>query len=130
MSFSATSHPTPPPCRRIASNWLWTGNGFARRPLIALDATGRLAALDTCAEPDREPLTEFYAGVVVGGFPADWRTAFARLMQERRRPLAELLAEMEIPSPGQGPEEGIWVVLSGLEYDPPRLSAQAAIRLL
>ena len=65
------------PPRRIASNWLWTPEGFLRRPLVTLDDGGRILDVRTCDAPDREPFTEFYAGVLVAGFPSDWRGALS-----------------------------------------------------
>lgn len=56
------------PSRRIASNWLWTPAGFVRHPLVEADAGGRITSVATCADPDRLPATEFYAGILVPGF--------------------------------------------------------------
>ena len=54
--------------RKIASNWLWTPEGFLRRPLVTLDDGGRILDVRTCDAPDREPFTEFHAGLLTPGF--------------------------------------------------------------
>lgn len=54
--------------RKIASNWLWTPEGFLRRPLVILDDGGRILDVRTCDDPDREPFTEFHAGLLTPGF--------------------------------------------------------------
>ncbi|WP_297554317.1 amidohydrolase family protein [uncultured Alistipes sp.] len=54
--------------RKIASNWLWTPEGFLRRPLVTLDDGGRILDVRTCDDPDREPFTEFHAGLLTPGF--------------------------------------------------------------
>ncbi len=54
--------------RKIASNWLWTPEGFLRRPLVTLDDGGRILDVRTCDTPDREPFTEFHAGLLTPGF--------------------------------------------------------------
>lgn len=55
------------PSRRIASNLLWTPQGLLRNPLVGVAADGRILSVETCAEPDRSPGTEFYAGVLAPG---------------------------------------------------------------
>lgn len=55
------------PFRRIASNLLWTPQGLIRNPLVGVAADGRILSVETCAEPDRSPGTEFYAGVLAPG---------------------------------------------------------------
>lgn len=55
------------PFRRIASNLLWTPQGLVRNPLVEVAADGRILSVATCAEPDRLPGTEFYAGVLAPG---------------------------------------------------------------
>ena len=54
--------------RKIASNWLWTPEGFLRRPLVTLDDGGRILDVRTCDAPDREHFTEFHAGLLTPGF--------------------------------------------------------------
>lgn len=54
--------------RKIASNWLWTPEGFLRRPLVTLDDGGRILDVRTCDDSDREPFTEFHAGLLTPGF--------------------------------------------------------------
>lgn len=111
------------PSRKIASNLLWTGSGLLRAPLLTLDTAGCILRCESCAEPDRSPLTEFYAGVLVPGFPDDYRTVFAR-MRADGRPLDRQLAELPPASPG------CLVVVSGLDYATLRLGPRAQIRKL
>lgn len=151
-----------PPSRRIASNRLWTPRGVVCDPLVEIAPDGRVRLLGVCSRPDSLPLTEFYGGVLVPGFPAGYRDAFARLMLRRERPLEELLAELipdgavwdggicgapdgvrgERPSGGRpsgAPERTEYapivlpatlVLLSGLDYDPLRLTARSQILLI
>ena len=111
------------PCRRIASNRLWTPRGIVRDPLVEVAEGGRILSVRSCGEPDRLPATEFYAGLLVPGFPADCRTAFERLCRDSATPLPELLAQTVTPG-------GVLVVISGLDYDTLRLTAQSRIRRL
>ena len=66
----------PRPSRRIASNLLWTPQGLVRHPLLTLGADGRVLSAEYCPDPDRLAATEFYAGLLVPDFPADYRAAF------------------------------------------------------
>lgn len=109
--------------RRIASNRLWTPQGVVRNPLLTLDAAGRIVSVEVCTEPDRQPATEFYAGMIVPDFPPDYRAAFERLRLEPDA-FAEALARL-LPAPG-----GVAVVVSGLDYANLGLLPQAQIRKL
>lgn len=121
-----------PPFRRIASNLLWTGSGFERDPLVVVSAEGALLGVERCADPDRRPFTEFCPGVVVCGFPREFRAAFDRLIACRQRPLADLLRELRLPAPDAAAASGTGctVVLSGLDYAAMRLTGQSRIRRL
>ena len=120
MNFSAQ------PTRRIASNLLWTPEGIVRNPLLTLGPDGRVLTVESCSEPDRLAATEFYSGLLVPGFPADYRAAFERLCENSATPLPELLAQVVTPvTPG-----GVLVVISGLDYDSLRLTPQSQIRRL
>lgn len=55
------------PVRKIASNLLWTPQGWVTHPLVTLDAAGRLLAAERCDAPDRQAGVEFHAGVLVPG---------------------------------------------------------------
>ena len=66
----------PRPSRRIASNLLWTPQGLVQHPLLTLGADGRVLSAECCPDPDRLAATEFYAGLLVPDFPADYRAAF------------------------------------------------------
>ena len=50
--------------RKIASNLLWTPEGFVRHPLVTVGGDGRIERVEVCAEPDRSACTEFYAGIL------------------------------------------------------------------
>ena len=113
-----------PPARRIASNLLWTPQGLVRDPLLVLAPDGRIRSVSRCTAPDRLAATEFYAGLLVADFPADYRTAFARLCQHPETPLDEQLRRLVPASPG------LLVVLSGLDYPSLRLTAQSQIHAL
>ena len=116
MNFSAQ------PSRRIASNLLWTPGGIVRNPLLTLAPDGRVVAVESCSEPDRLAATEFYAGLLVPDFPADYRAAFDG-MRAAALPLSELLPRIVTSG-------GALVVISGLDYDSLRLTPQSQIRKL
>lgn len=109
------------PLRRIASNRLWTSGGIVRWPLVTLSAEGRVLRIERCPDPDRRAGTEFYAGLLVGDFPADYRRAFDALLTRLSEPLTETLPPLLRPG------EGVWVVLSGLDYATLRLTPQSRI---
>ena len=104
----------PRPSRRIASNLLWTPQGLVRHPLLTLGADGRVLSAESCPDPDRLAATEFYAGLLVPDFPADYRAAFDG-MRAAALPLSELLPRIVTPG-------GALVVISGLDYDSLRLT--------
>ncbi|MCM1301653.1 MAG: cytosine deaminase [Alistipes senegalensis] len=106
--------------RRIASNLLWTLQGVVRNPLVTFASDGRVLRVEQCATPDRQPATEFHAGLLVLDFPADYGTFFPQWCAERAS-LAERLPQC-VPAP-----QGIAVVLSGLDYDGLRLTPTAHI---
>ena len=106
-----------PPFRRIASNRLWIPAGVVCDPVVEVAPDGRILRVASHPDPDRLPLTEFYAGLLVPAFPDDYRAAFAALLAQRERPLEELLAAL-IPSDG-ALRGGALVVISGLDYAPP-----------
>ena len=86
----------PRPSRRIASNLLWTPQGLVRHPLLTLGADGRVLSAESCPDPDRLAATEFYAGLLVPDFPADYRAAFDG-MRAAALPLSELLPRIVTP---------------------------------
>ena len=55
------------PIRRIASNLLWSPEGFLRHPLVTVAADGEVLGVEQCAEPDRLAGVEFYGGVLLPG---------------------------------------------------------------
>lgn len=109
--------------RRIASNLLWTPQGVIRHPLVVFGPDGRLLRIEQCAEPDRQPATEFYAGLLVLDFPTDYETVFSKLRAERAS-LSERLPHYVPASPGCP------VVLSGLDYAALRLTPRSCITVL
>ena len=90
---------------------MWTPQGIVRNPLLRISETGRVLSVDECPDPDREPLTEFYAGLLVADFDADYRAAFAQLCACSGQSLAETLHTAITPG------RGIVVAISGLDYD-------------
>lgn len=77
-----------------------------RHPLVEVDERGTILRIDTCEAPDREPLTEFYAGILLPGLvnahchlelsclqgqipPGEGFSAFARAMGEVRHRFSE-----------------------------------------
>ena len=106
--------------RRIASHLLWTPQGVVRNPLVVFSSDGRPLRVEQCADPDRQPATEFYAGLLVFDFPPNYGTFFGKWCAEQA-PLRERLPQC-VPAP-----QGIAVVLSGMDYDELRLTPQARI---
>lgn len=106
--------------RRIASNLLWTPQGVVRNPLVVFASDGRPLRVEQCADPDRQPATEFYAGLLILDFPADYAAFFGNWCAEQA-PLRERLP-LCVPAP-----QGIAVVLSGIDYDELRLTPQTRI---
>ena len=54
--------------RKIASNLLWTPEGFMHHPLVTVGGDGRIERVEVCTEPDRSACTEFYAGILTPAF--------------------------------------------------------------
>lgn len=104
--------------RKIASNLLLDRGGLHRNPLVELDAEGQLASVRLVPYPDREPFTEFYAGLLVVGLEG---FDPATLLADHTTPLPELLA------PYLHPESRRAVLLTGLDYD--RLTATDRTRI-
>lgn len=65
------------PLRKIASNRLWTPEGWFAHPLLEVDAGGCLRSVERCPAPDRMAGTEFHAGILLPG-PADGAPCAAR----------------------------------------------------
>lgn len=53
--------------RRIASHGLLTDKGWLRNPVVEIGADGTILRIATSDHPDREPFTEFHAGLLVPG---------------------------------------------------------------
>lgn len=102
---------------------MWRPEGLVRNPLAEVADDGRVVRVAACPDPDRQPCTEFYAGLLVADFPADWRGTFDRLLSESDTPLPEQLARL----PRQ---RGVLVAISGLDYATMRLTSRARIRRL
>ncbi len=120
------------PLRRVAANRLWTPEGVLRNPLVEWGADGRIRRITTCGEPDRLAGTEFYAGLLVVEFPADFRTAFARLQAQPEVPLTEALPrlaeEMEKGREGAPGAERPAAETAGAEEEPAEWITPAARR--
>ncbi len=107
--------------RQIASNYIWSRErGFEAHPVATVDATGRITACRLVADPDREPFTEFFSGVLVGGFPVAYREVFREMMTSQEKGLDALLRE-NITG------EGCVVVISGLDYGTMSLTPRSEI---
>lgn len=94
-----------------------------RNPLLTVAGDGLVLCVESCAEPDSVPCVEFYSGMLVAEFPADWRGTF-EAMKTRMEPLDELLRAV-VPAP-----DGVLVVISGLDYDAMRLTERSQISLI
>lgn len=112
------------PYRRIAARLLLGATGEpVEHPLVELTADGRLHRIVRSGVPtaaaDREPFTEYLAGVLVPDFPRDCRTAFAAVAADRTTPLGRLL-----------PREkgGICVLLTGIDYERMVLTERTKLR--
>ena len=106
--------------RRIAAHRLWRPQGVVEHPVVTLTAEGELVSVESAADPDRLAATEFYAGVLVAGFPADYRSAFAA-MQAQGGDLGEWLAQ-RVPA-----DPGVWVVIGGVDCARMQLTEKACI---
>ena len=107
-----------PRVRRIASNLLLDSRGLHRNPLVELDDGGGFVSVRCEPQPDREPFTEFYAGLLVVGLEG---FDPAQLHADRTTPLPELL------TPHLNPDNRRVVLLTGLDYD--RLTTTDRTRL-
>lgn len=107
--------------RKIASNLLLDSEGLHRNPLIELSDAGELCAVTYTAHPDREPFTEFFAGVVVVGLEG---FDPARLHDDLSTPLPELLR----PYLRVGSRRV--VLFTGLDYTHLRLTQASRLRRL
>ena len=106
--------------RQIASHRLWPEEGLVENPLISLSCEGEIGSVRSVEAPDREPLTEFYAGVIIPHFPTNYQEVFARMLAQREIPLSEQLPRWLVA-------EGCVVVLSGVDFSTLRLSDRAQI---
>ncbi len=87
-----------PQLRKIASNLLWTPQGWVRHPLVGLAGDGSVRSVASCPEPDRLAFVEF-------------RAVFERFRAAPARPLDEWLPSVVTPG------RGVLVLISGLDYD-------------
>lgn len=107
--------------RRIAAHLLWTPGGIVRHPVAEVGEHGDVRWIGSSADPDREPFTAFFAGLLVPDFPRDFRVVFARMQMQLDIPLAEALAAVVTPGCG------VPVVISGLDYETLRLTPHSRI---
>ena len=91
--------------RKIASNKLLTCEGLLEHPLLEVDDVGHILSIRTSSDPDREPFTEFYAGLLIGGLDAE-------LIERTKKDNASLLDTL--PSLLH-PNEGLYLV-TGIDY--------------
>ena len=109
------------PARKIASNHLLTPDGrLVAHPLVELNDEGLVVHISTCATPDREPFTEFYAGLLVVGLD---ERLFALVSQDTTTPITTLLP------PLIDPQHRRLVLLTGIHYETMTLTERSRIRL-
>ncbi len=85
-------------------------------PLVTLDEQGEVVEVCRSEAPDREPFTEFYAGVLVLGLEEE----LIPELPKRREPLAERL-------PGLLTDRQTLHLLTGLDY--PTLTPTPDLRI-
>lgn len=103
--------------RKIASNLLFDGVTLHRNPVVELSDEHRVVGIRTTETPDREPLTEFYAGLLVVGLEV---ACLPRLLADHTTPITDRLAPYINPA-----RDGL-TLLTGLDYK--RLSPTADSR--
>lgn len=91
--------------RKIASNKLINRHGLLLNPLVELDDRGLIVRVTTTATPDREPFTEFYAGLLVVGLDNVHTEELLRCLQ----PLTEWL-------PSRLTDNSELYLLTGLDF--------------
>lgn len=91
--------------RKIASNKLINRHGLLLNPLVELDDRGLIVRVTTTARPDREPFTEFYAGLLVVGLDNVHTEELLRCLQ----PLTEWL-------PSRLTDSSELYLLTGLDF--------------
>lgn len=94
---------------------------MVRNPLVEWDAAGHVVSLRTCDAPDREPFTEFLAGLLVLDFPRDIRAMLDRMQRQADVSLSEQLSRI-CPV-----EEGVAVIISGIDYETMQLTTDTRI---
>lgn len=87
-----------------------------RHPLVELDEAGLLCAVRQTTEPDREPFTEFRAGILIAGLS---RELFEKVRHDHTTPLDRLL-----PPLLENPPRCV-ALLTGLDYAALRLTAKS-----
>lgn len=113
-----------PQFRKIASNLLWTPQGWVRHPLVGLADNGSVRFVASCPEPDRLAFVEFRAGVLVPDFPADFRAVFEQFRVAPARSLGEWLPAVVTPG------RGVLVLISGLDYGTLQITEHSRIERL
>ena len=106
--------------RKIASNLLLDSEGLHRNPLVELSDAGMIHSITTTPHPDREPFTEFYAGVLVVGLEG---CNLRVLADQAETPIEELLC------PYLNPANRTLCLISGLNYERHTLTAKSRIHL-
>ncbi len=107
--------------RRIASNLLFDGRRLLRNPLVCLTDEGQVSEICTTDAPDREPFTEFYAGLLVVGLDD---AALPSLLADHTTPIPDLLA------PHTNPARGRLTHLTGLDYTTLRFTPESRYAFL
>lgn len=107
--------------RRIASNLLFDGRQLLHNPLVHLTDEGLVSEIRTTDTPDREPFTEFYAGLLVVGLDD---AVLPSLLTDHTTPLLDLLA------PHTNPARGRLTHLTGLDYTALRFTPESRYAFL
>lgn len=116
MIFSVPLSKNSNPLRRIASNRLLTREGLVLHPLVTLDEQGEVVEVCRSEAPDREPFTEFYAGVLVIGLEEELIPG----LQKSREPLTKWL-------PALLTDRQTLHLITGLDY--PTLTPTSDLRI-
>ena len=110
------------PSRKIASNALLTADGVLHRhPLMHLNEAGEVVSIEFCSSPDRQPFTEFRAGIVV---PRLSREAFEAVRHNLNTPITELLPPYMEQDSTQA------ALLTGLDYATMSFTAESRYEAL
>ncbi len=108
--------------RRIASNRLWTAEGWMRNPLVEIDDIGIIVAIEQWSEGvDRMPFVEFYAGALIPSLSSELDISSGALHGQ--------IDSLRHSSIEVGSKASIWL-LWGLDYESMELTVDSQWRVL